>query len=150
MKTNISFLYITAIVMIASTGCKKMVESIARNQAEAYFEDNIMGKDFKVLSAMNDTTDLTSLYEGFTFRLYKTTYYNGPMIATRNGVTYNGTWQCTEDYGKLTIQIDHPDPQVSGFYFLNRSWRFVRKIVPLLELAPWGTTQPHKLYMLRI
>ncbi|HRN92192.1 MAG TPA: hypothetical protein PLE75_05925 [Ferruginibacter sp.] len=135
--------------VIAMTGCKKIIEDIQRNWAEDYFEDNIMERNFRITYAHNGTDDITSLYNGYTFVLYKNTFYDGPLTATKDGVTYNGTWACNEDYGKLTIQLTHPDPAGSGINFLTRSWRFTRKAIPVLEFAPWGSSQPHKLHMVR-
>lgn len=144
----ITFILLFAGLML-QTSCKKLIEDIQRNWAEDYFEDNIMERNFRITLAENGTDDITSLYTGYTFVLYKNTFYDGPMTATKDGVTYNGTWACNEDYGKLTIQITHPDPAGSGFAFLNRSWRFTRKALPVLEFAPWGSTQPHVLHMIR-
>jgi hypothetical protein len=71
------------------------------------------------------------------------------MTAIKNGVTYSGTWACNSDYGKLTINITQPSvPAEIGF--LNREWRFTKKDLPVMELAPWGSTAPIVLHMRRL
>lgn len=146
---RIYFLLFVAGIFFSTFGCKKLVEDIQRSWAEDYFEDNIMERNFKITYAKKDSSNITTLYNGYTFILYKNTFYDGPMVAIKDSITYNGTWACNEDYGKLTIQINHPDPVNSGFNFINRSWRFKRKALPVLELAPWGNQLPHELHLLR-
>lgn len=150
---SIQYKRLLTVVLLGSVfaiqGCKKLIEQIQRNWAEDYFENNIMERNFRITYAVKDTANLTNLFEGYTFILHKNTFYDGPMVATKDGITYNGTWACNEDYGKLTIQIAHPDPVNSGFSFINRSWRFTRKDLPVLELAPWGNQLPHALHLRR-
>lgn len=146
---RISLLFCVAIFVFSATSCKKIIDDIRQNWAEDYFEDNIMERNFKITYAKKDSANITTLFDGYTFILYKNTFYDGPMVAIKDGITYNGTWACNEDYGKLTIQIAHPDPVNSGFNFINRSWRFKRKALPVLELAPWGNQLPHELHLLR-
>jgi hypothetical protein len=71
------------------------------------------------------------------------------MTAIKNGQTYSGTWSCTEDYGKLTINITQPSIPAS-FEFINRAWRFTKKDIPTMELAPWGSTAAIVLHMQRL
>ncbi len=121
---------------------------MAENILEQYFELNILNNDFIVKYAMDTSNNLTAQYHGYIFRLYRNTLYDGPMTAVKDGITYNGTWASNEDYGKLVINLSHPtNPNV--FRFLNRQWRFTRKALPLMELAPWGSTDPKVLHMER-
>ncbi|MGN6530945.1 MAG: hypothetical protein ACTHK0_04240 [Ginsengibacter sp.] len=113
---------------------------------EKYFDDNLIGRNFIVSLATDSTTDLTSEYAGYTFVLLKTDFYNGPLQATKGANKYMGTWSANEDYSKLTIAL--PD-SIQEFKFLNRSWRFTKKDIPTLKLAPWGSTEPLVLYMTR-
>ena len=81
------------ILLTAVTGCgKKAVEAAQASYLQQQFEDNILNKNFRVQLATDTAVDLTSQYTGYTYVLYKSTYYNGPMTAVKNGVTYNGTW----------------------------------------------------------
>lgn len=144
--------YFSMILMAATfvtvfNGCSKsVVEAAQVSYAQQQFEDNILNKNFRVHLATDNGTDLTSQYSGYTFVLFKSTYYNGPMTAVKNGVTYNGTWSSNDDYGKLVIVF----PAIPAeFVFLTREWRFTKKSLPIMELAPWGTTDPKVLHMER-
>ena len=138
-----------AITMLALQGCKKIVDAAKEDLYKQYFETNVLNRDFKVSLATDNGADSTVRFNGWIFKLLKNTYYDGPMTAIQNGVTYTGTWKCNEDFGKLTIQIDQPSVPAS-FNFLNREWRFTKKDLPTMELAPWGSTAPVVLHMLRL
>ncbi len=113
---------------------------------EQYFETNFLNQNFVITLATNYGSDITSAYNGYTFKLLKTDYYNGPFQATKGTVTYTGTWSSNSDYSKLVITLP---TSPSEFVFLTREWRFTKKSPPQLELAPWGTTDPVVLHMLR-
>lgn len=141
------FIFVSPVMILltAVTGCgKKAVEAAQASYLQQQFEDNILNKNFRVQLATDTAVDLTSQYTGYTYVLYKSTYYNGPMTAVKNGVTYNGTWSCNEDYSKLVITFPSTPAE---FVFLNREWRFTKKSLPIMELAPWGTTDPKVLHM---
>lgn len=137
-----------AVTILLFEGCKKG-DSPTEQVYEAYFEQNVLNSDFVVHLAVDNSVDITADYSGWVFRLLKTTYYNGPMTATKNGVTYTGTWECPTDYGKLTIQIDQPSVP-AGFAFINRQWRFAKKELPIMQFAPWGSSADTKLHMRRL
>lgn len=145
--------FIIAIIgaaLLLFTSCKKTTETITaaqRSLAEQYFEANILNQNFVVHLATDNGTDLTSQYSGFTFKLFKNTLLDGPMTGVKGGVTYNGTWSCNDDYSKLVITLNGGLPE---FVFLNREWRFTKKAIPIMELAPWGTTEPKVLHMEKI
>ncbi|MBS1732309.1 MAG: hypothetical protein JST02_03345 [Bacteroidetes bacterium] len=144
--------YIIAVlfaIILLATSCKKTQDKITENILQQYFETNILNRDFKVKLATDTARDLTTQYEGQTFRLLKNTNYDGPMVAKKNGVEYNGNWSCNEDFSKLTININQGSIPVE-FNFLNRAWRFTKKAVPVMELAPWGSTDPKVLHMERL
>ncbi len=138
------------LLLIAGSSCKKLAAAAGNRSAlEALFEENILNRNFVVHLATDNGTDLTAQYTGYNFILTKTdSYYNGPMTGTKGGVTYSGTWACNDDFGKLTISLTNPatPPQ---FNFINRSWRFTKKAFPIMELAPWGSTEPMVLHMER-
>lgn len=125
---------------------KSTVEAAQANYYQKQFEDNILNKNFRVHLATDNGTDLTAQYTGYTFVLYKSTYYNGPMTGVKNGTTYNGTWSSNDDYSKLVITFSSAPPE---FIFLNREWKFTKKALPIMELAPWGTLEPKVLHMER-
>ena len=132
-------------------GCKKLALLTGGQSAlEQYFADNVLNRDFVVDFASDSTADITSKYTGYNFILTKdTSFYNGPMTATRNGITYSGTWESNDDYSKLIISLTKPTiPE--EFVFLNRMWKFTKKDAPVLKLAPWVNTSPKALYMRRL
>ena len=145
------FIALLVSMLLLVSGCKKNTATnpVTENVLEQYFEVNILNRDFKVVLATDNGADLTSNYDGYLFRLLKNTYYDGPMTGTKNGVVFTGTWSTNDDFSKLNITIDHPTPPAS-FSFLNRAWRFTRKAVPVMELAPWGTTDAKVLHMERL
>ena len=143
------FSLLILVIFSTLTRCKKKQDEISQDILQQYFDTNILNRDFKVKLATDNGSDLTSNYTGYVFRLLKTTNYDGPMTAKRNDSTYTGTWSTNEDFSKLTITITQPfTPQ--SFFFLNRSWRFTKKALPVMELAPWGNTTPLVLHMERL
>lgn len=146
-KTFIGLISSLAILAILN-GCGKssIVEQVQQNAYEKQFEDNILNQNFRVQMATDNGVVLTPEYDGYTFRLMKATSYNGLLTAQKNSVTYNGSWSCNEDYSKLVISLPIAPPE---FIFLTREWKFTKKSLPIMELAPWGTTEPKVLHMER-
>lgn len=137
-----------AIILLLSS-CKKIAEAIQPSQSalQQYFEENILNRDFTVHLATDNGADLTAQFSGYKFKLTKNTLLDGPMTATNSTNTYTGTWNCNDDYSKLVITLP---ATVSAFGFINREWRFTKKTFPIMELAPWGTTDPKVLHMERL
>ncbi len=113
---------------------------------EQLFESEILNHDFIVNLAIDNGVNYTSNYNGYTFRLLKTDYYNGPFTAKKGTTTYTGTWSSNTDYSKLTITLPTTP---SEFVFLTREWRFISKNLPQLKLSPWGSSAPIELDILR-
>ncbi len=137
-----------AVILLLSS-CKKLAAVVQPSQSalQQYFEENILNRDFTVHLATDNGTDLTAQFSGFKFKLTKNTLVDGPMTATNSTNTYTGTWSCNDDYSKLVITLP---AAVTAFSFLNREWRFTKKTFPIMELAPWGTTEPKILHMQRL
>ncbi|MBL0355486.1 MAG: hypothetical protein IPP72_00705 [Chitinophagaceae bacterium] len=136
--------------MLLLGSCKKTVEAVSQDTLQKYFEDNILNKEFIVNYALDSTVDKTIEFDGYSFILTKTaSYYDGPMTGTKAGITYSGTWTSNEDYSKLIINLNTPTPPAQ-FSFINRSWKFTKKSLPIMELSPWGTTDPKVLHMRRL
>ena len=152
MKPLTSSLAIIFILSLAAFpfACKKATpeQVVTGNVLEQYFDQNILNKDFIVNYAKDRGNNITNQYDGWVFRLLKNTYYDGDMTAIINGVTYTGTWSSNADYGKLVIQINQPTLP-PGMSFINREWRFTEKALPIMKLAPWGSTDDTALYMER-
>ena len=138
-----------AIVILFLQGCKKDGLTPKEQLYQKYFEQNVLNSDFIVSLATDNGTNLTAQYSGWVFKLLKNTYFDGPMTAVKNGQTYTGTWACNDDFSKLTININMPDVP-ADLIFINRSWRFTKKDLPVMELAPWGTSDPIVLHMQRL
>ena len=130
--------------LLLLNGCKKAIQNLDRSLAEQYFETNILNNDFTVQLATDNGNDLTSQYTADTFRLYKNSLLDGPMTGAKNGVIYHGTWSCNDDYSKLTITLPNSPAE---FVFLTREWKFTKKALPIMELAPWIATTPVVLHM---
>jgi hypothetical protein len=137
---------VCAIVLLCSSCKKSIVAAEQRSILELYFEQNILNNDFKVSYALDNGSNLTSQYDGYRFRLLKTTLLNGPLTATKAGTTYTGTWSSNDDYSKLVITLPISPAE---FGFLIREWKFTKKAVPTMELAPWGSAEPKVLHMER-
>jgi hypothetical protein len=134
-------------VLLLFASCKKSIPAEAQQTVlEQYFEQNILNRDFTVHYAVDNSSDLTAQYNGYLFKLLKSTLLNGPMTATKGAVTYNGSWSCNDDYSKLVITLPIAP---SEFNFLTREWKFTKKAVPIMELAPWGSLEPKVLHMER-
>lgn len=143
-----SFLLLLA---FCTNSCSKELQDVINGTGtssalEQYFEANVLNQDFIITLAVNNGTDITSSYNGYLFKMMKTDYYHGPAQVTKGTSVYAGTWSSNSDYSKLVITL--PSTPVE-FVFLTREWRFTKKAPPLLEMAPWGTTEPLVLHMLR-
>lgn len=139
-----------SIILLASSSCKKVKEDFTEDILQQYFDQNILNRDFKVRLANNNGTDITADYDGYRFRLLKNTNYDGPMTASKNGVVlFTGTWSTNEDFGKLVITLNQPSVPAE-FVFINRQWRFVEKGIPVMKLAPWGSSAAIELHMERL
>jgi hypothetical protein len=148
-KKRLLIALVLAALILLLQNCSKNGPTPTEDLYQQYFEQNVLNSDFVVSLADDNGTIITSQYTGWVFKLFKNTYYDGPMTAIKNGVTYTGTWTCSADYGKLTISLIQPTV-ATEFIFLNRSWRFTKKELPVMEFAPWGSTAPTKLFMRRL
>jgi len=101
-----------------------------------YFEDNILNRDITISMAKFEGRDTTPMYSGYVFRLLKNTYYDGPFQAKLNDSTYTGTWQCNEDYSKITLNIKN----TGALQWVSISWKFTNKTTTVLEMIPWFNT----------
>ena len=147
---NRFFIALLLAIMLLLGSCKKTVENVSQQTVQQYFEETILNKNFIVEYAKDTTTDITANYNSDTFVLKKgSTYYDGDMTGKKSGIVYTGTWSSNEDYSKLIININNPAPPAE-FTFLNRAWKFTKKNLPIMELAPWGTTDPKVLHMRRL
>lgn len=146
-KSRFLIAILSAAILLLSSCSKEALIEQNQSLLAQYFEENILNKDFVVHLATDNGATLTSDFNGFTFKLTKSTLLNGPMTATGNSQTYTGTWSSNDDYSKLVITLPLAIP---SFSFLNREWKFTKKAIPIMELAPWGTTEPKVLHMQRL
>lgn len=117
---------------------------------ETYFVTNVLNRNFVVQFATDSGIDITSHFYNDTFLLKTdTSLFNGPLLSSRDGAAFTGTWSSNSDYSQLNINITSPSIP-DEFIFLNRSWKFTKKGIPVMELAPWDSTDPKVLYMQRL
>ena len=134
--------------LLLLSGCSKEALAAAnKGLLEQYFENNILNRDFNVQLATDSGVDITAQFNGYTFKLTQNTLQDGPMTATMGTIVLTGTWSANDDYSKLVISLPN---SVAAFSFLNREWKFTKKAIPVMELAPWGTTDPKVLHMQRL
>jgi len=139
------------ITVFCFSSCSKELQNAVNGTGtstilEQYFEANVLNQNFIINLASDNGTDITANYNGYTFKMLKTDYYHGPAQATKGANTYTGTWSSNSDYSKLVITLPNTPTE---FVFLNREWRFTKKAFPQMELAPWGTTEPLVLHMIK-
>ena len=133
------------------TSCSKELQNAVNGTGtstllEQYFEANVLNQNFIINLATDNGVDITAKYAGYTFKMLKTDYYHGPTEVTKGTTVYAGTWSSNTDYSKLVITLPSTP---SEFVFLTREWRFTKKAFPQMELAPWGTTEPLVLHMIK-
>jgi ribosomal protein S17E len=137
-------------VLLLLASCKKIeaaIEEKNQNLLQEYFEANILNKDFTVRLATDSSNNITNQFAGYRFKLTKSTLTNGAMTATFGTTVFTGDWSANEDYSKLVITLPNT---ITSFSFLTREWKFTKKAIPVMELAPWGTTDPKVLHMERL
>src|SRR5690349_15856131 len=80
------FIALAIATILLLSGCsKEALVAANRNLLEQYFEDNILNRDFVVELATDSTANLTSQFNGYTFKLSKNTLQDGPMTASYGG-----------------------------------------------------------------
>jgi hypothetical protein len=139
---SIVLLGFVLVMTLGNLACKKTKQKATDNAIKNYtptmleslFEQLVLNKETIIQLAIDSTsTDITSKFSGYTFQLYKKTYYDGPFVCTANGTKYTGTWKCNGDYSQMLIDI-HGLPELE---FLNIYWRFKTKSTTKLEFVPW-------------
>lgn len=141
---------VAGVLLLAGCAKKNENQQDPQKVLEQLFADNFLNRDFVVEKAINLGDTLTPDYNNYYFVMTKdTSFYQGKMNARNGTAYYSGTWASNADYSKLTIVLDSPSVP-APFVFLNRSWRFTKKDLPVMELAPWGTTAALVLHMRRL
>lgn len=150
-KSRLIIAIVSALILFLSSCKKNSAEDSSPSPILIqYFADNVLNKNFIVDFAQDNGTDITTQYAGYTFVLTNTTSYTeGQLTGTKGTNTYTGTWTSNGDYSKLIINLTSPTIPAE-FNFLNRTWKFTKKSVPVLQLAPWINTDPKILYMRRL
>ena len=145
------FIAILVAILLLAASCKKVKDDIQTNILQDYFETNILNRDFIVQLATDTSVDITNSYTNQFFKLYKGLYsnYEGAMTGIKNGTIYYGTWSSNDDYSKLTINLNAANAPAE-YKFINRPWKFTKKAFPVMELAPWGSSDPKVLHMRRL
>jgi hypothetical protein len=146
-RSRFIIVILVSILLLLMSCSKSSITAQQENILQQYFEDNILNHDFRVSLATDNGTDLTPQYSGYTFRLLKNTAADGSLTATNGANNYTGNWSSNDDYSKLVVSLPVSPAE---FNFLTREWKFTKKAIPVMELAPWGTTEPKVLNMERL
>lgn len=148
--TKIKILMLCCLTLLCLSSCKKLaLLSGDKTALEAFFAENVLNRNFVVDFASENGTDKTSEYKGYVFVLTKgDTYYAGVLTGIKNNQTYTGTWSTTENFSQLVINLNSPSIP-NEFIYLNRTWKFTKKIPPVLQLTP-DVAEDKVLYMRRI
>jgi hypothetical protein len=149
-KVRFIIAIICAAFLLILSSCTK--PTVNNPLVESFFVSNVFNRNFIIQYASDSSIDITSQYANDTFVLKTqtdTSYFNGPIIGSQNGTIYTGTWSSNSDYSELIINLTTPSIPTQ-FNFLNRAWRFTKKDIPVLQLAPWGSDDPKVLYMQRL
>ena len=133
LKTSLLLLTLVCSLFIFS--CKK--SSTPTVTPQQFFETNVIDQSHVVNLATDRGTDVTFNYNGYTFRINKTTPLNGSFVAANNLFSVTGTWVITSDYEQITFNL--PTAQ-SSFAFFNRAWKFTNRSAPIFELVPVDNT----------
>lgn len=144
------FIAIASAAVLFLSSCKK--PSLSDPAVQQYFNTNLLNRYFIIQFASDSGVNITDRYYRDSFILTRhdtSSYYNGIITGLKNGTVYMGTWSSNSDFSKLTIDLNTPSIP-DEFIFLNRSWRFASKALPLLKLTPWGSSDPKLLNMFRL
>ena len=130
-------------MLLTFSSCKKLeLLTGSKSAMEQFFADNVLDKNFVISFASDSTADITNTFSGYTFKFSKTTsFYDGTIVAAKAGATYTGAWITNSDFSKLTINLTTPAIP-NELVFLNRAWKFTKKDLDLMILAPWFDDGP--------
>ena len=147
-KTKISLRNILIIILFGFTlltlsNCKKLeLLSGSQSAMEQFFASNILDKNFIISFASDSTANITNTFSGYAFKFSKTTsFYEGTITAAKTGTNFTGTWSTNSDFSKLIINLTTPTIPTE-LVFLNRAWKFTKKDLELMILAPWYNDGP--------
>ncbi len=146
-KSRFIIAILLSLVLLLMSCSKSPLVTQQESALQQFFEANILDHDFKVSLATDGGSDLTTQYAGYTFKMSKNTSLDGPTTVTKGSNIYAGTWSSNDDYSKLVITLPASPAE---FVFLSREWKFTKKSLPVMELAPWGTTEAKVLNMERL
>ena len=144
-KVRFIIALIFAAVLLLVCGCVKPTAS--NPLVQSFFTENVFNRNFIVQFASDSGINITSQFVQDTFVLKTdTSNFEGALIASHDGSVYTGTWSSNSDYSELIINLATSSTPAE-YVFLNRAWRFTKKDIPVMQLAPWGSTDPKVLYM---
>ena len=138
VKKNVLIGILFSCMLLTLSNCKK-IELLTGGQSamEKFFADNVLDKNFVVSFASDSTANITNTFDGYTFKFSKTTsFYEGTISAAKTGAIFTGNWSINSDFSKLVINLTTPAIPVE-LVFLNRAWKFTKKDLEYMILAPW-------------
>ena len=112
MKKNLlKSLYLVALAAIIGMSCTKENATAPAPQTQTNNEDVLQSGEvssavvvpgiYSILKFVDTGDDITSQYSGYTFDFQS----DGTLVATKNGVTYTGTWRENSAQTRMAINI---------------------------------------------
>jgi hypothetical protein len=138
MKKIISKLILLAAISFSGamllTGCSKdnANDNSSTSTGHDYFVANMLGKDLMVTSAIDNTTDITADFSGYTFHLTDTAALGGNITAANFVRTTVGVWTIDAAYSKITFTFPSPIPILT---FMTKQWQFTSNSTTTIDLG---------------
>jgi hypothetical protein len=115
------------------TGCSKdSVDNPSTSTGHDYFVNNMLGKDLTVTSAIDNNTDITADFSGYTFHLTDTATLSGTISAANFVRTTIGVWTVDAAYSKITFSFPSAIPILS---FMTKQWQFTGNTSVTIDLS---------------
>jgi len=137
MKKIISKLSLLAAICFSGamllTSCSKdPVDNSSTSPGHDYFVNNMLGKDLQVTSAIDNSTDITADFNGYTFHLTDTAALSGTISAANFVRTTIGIWTVDAAYTKITFSFPGTIPILN---FMTKQWQFTSNTSVTIDLS---------------
>ncbi len=137
MKKIISKLILLSAISFSGalllTSCSKdPVNKSSTSPGHDYFVANVLGRDLMVTSAIDNTTDITADFNGYTFHLTDTAALGGTISAANFVRTTIGMWTVDAAYSKITFTFPSSIPILN---FMTKQWQFTSNSAITIDLG---------------
>ena len=106
--------------------------SSSSTTAHDYFVNNMLKRDLTVTSAIDNSTDITADFSGYTFYLADSTAYSGSISAANFVRTTIGTYTVDAAYTKITFSFPGTIPILN---FMTKQWQFTSNSSVTIDLS---------------